>query len=100
MLQALQAERLDSRSGRADQLRAGDAREDAAVGGRGDERVALADEDVPAARLEHLAREVEYERLGKRLDEGTIDPLVRAEAAGEHEEARLERAGRGGGGAV
>src|SRR3954453_7605531 len=88
LLQALEAERLDAGARGADELRARDTREDATVGGRSDERVALADEDVAAAGPEPLAREVEDERLGTLRHQGAIDPLVRAEAAGEHEETR------------
>src|SRR3954452_21997237 len=98
--QALEGDRLDGGAGRADQVGARDAGEDAPVGGRSHERVALAEEDVAAAGLEHLAREVEDERLRARLDEGTVDPLVRAEPAGDQEHARLERAFRGGGGVM
>src|SRR3954453_20329138 len=72
--QALEGDRLDGGAGPADQVGARDAGEDAPVGGRSHERVALAEEDVAPAGLEHLAPEVEGEGLGGRAAGGRGAP--------------------------
>ena len=82
-----------------EQARANGSGEEAAVEGRSDERAALADPDVRVSGLEDFAVEVDEQGDGPEPalelgEEATVEPLVRAEAAGE--EGRREAEGLGG----
>ena len=91
-VQALLAHLEAERAGRLDRTGAGDARQDAPVGGRGHQHAVLDREHVGARGLEQLPTDVEHDghrargfacfRRGQTL---AIGPLVRAQPSREHE---------------